>query len=111
MLKDAWVTDGGAAHERNMRAAIGRHVREYGGAWWLLQGRLGFEVPEFLDRQVQRTEDAATVGTSEAIAAELRALAEIGVDLVVLQIANDFTRGAHRDNMERIATEVVPALA
>jgi alkanesulfonate monooxygenase SsuD/methylene tetrahydromethanopterin reductase-like flavin-dependent oxidoreductase (luciferase family) len=111
VLKDAWITDGSAARERSMRAAIGRHVREYGGAWWLLQGRLGFDVPELLDRQVRRSEDAALVGPPDAIAQELRALDEIGVDLVVLQVANDFTRGGERENMTRIATEIVPALA
>lgn len=111
VIKDAWITDGTAVRERSARAGIGHHVREYGGAWWLLQGRLGFDVPELLDRQVQRSEDAAWVGPPEAIAADLRGLEELGVDLVVLQVANDFTRGGHRQNMTRIATEVVPALA
>ena len=38
VIKDAWITDGTAVRERSARAGIGHHVREYGGAWWLLEG-------------------------------------------------------------------------
>ena len=111
MVKDAWITDGSAAAERRMRDAIGRFTGEYGGAWWLLKGHRGFDAPELLTRQLERSAETATVGPPEAIASDLRELAEIGIDLVVLKVANDFTRPEHRENMRRIAAELVPALA
>ncbi len=111
VLKQAWITDGGTVPEQAMRAAIGRHTGEYGGAWWLLHGRLGFEVPELLADQLRRSAETASVGPAEAVTEDLRELEAIGVDLVVLHVANDFTRGGYRENMRRIAADVVGAVA
>ena len=110
MLKDAWITDGSAGAERAARAAIGWHVGEYGGAFWALNGQPGFEVPQLLKKQVSRTAEMAVVGSSAEVAEDLHALEEVGVDLVILQVAYDFARPQHRDQLQRIATEVVPAL-
>jgi alkanesulfonate monooxygenase SsuD/methylene tetrahydromethanopterin reductase-like flavin-dependent oxidoreductase (luciferase family) len=111
VLKNAWVTDGGAAEERRMRDAIARGGREYGGSWWMLRGRLGFDVPELLAEQMERAGETALVGTPDAVAAGIRELEEVGVDLVALHVAADFTRPAYRDAMHRIAADVLPQLA
>ena len=111
VLKDAWVTDGSAAAERRMRDAIGRFTGEYGGAWWLLQGRRGFDAPELLHDSSSAARRPPPSGLRRRSRRILRELAEIGVDLVVLKVANDFTRPEHRENMGRIAAELVPALA
>jgi hypothetical protein len=111
MLKNAWVTDGSAAAAEAARAQLRERGREYGGAWWKLKGVSGFAVPDRLDAQMARNADTAAVGPPEAIAAELRDLAELGVDLVVLHVHGEETRPAHREAMARIANDVVPALA
>jgi alkanesulfonate monooxygenase SsuD/methylene tetrahydromethanopterin reductase-like flavin-dependent oxidoreductase (luciferase family) len=110
VLKNAWVTDGSAAEARRIGEQIASNTREYAGSWWLLQGERGFEVPELLDAQMDRTVETAVIGPAEAVAASLRELEGIGVDLVVLHLSADHTRPAYRENMARIATEVMPML-
>jgi alkanesulfonate monooxygenase SsuD/methylene tetrahydromethanopterin reductase-like flavin-dependent oxidoreductase (luciferase family) len=110
VLKNAWVTDGSAAEAERMGALIASNTREYAGSWWMLQGRLGFEAPELLDRQMERAIETAFVGPAEAVAGSIRELAEIGVDLVVLHVSADFTRPLYRDNMRKIAADVLPLL-
>jgi len=109
VLKSAWIA-AGEAEERRMRDLIAAQQREYAGAWWILRGRLGFDVPDLLDEQMRRAADTALVGSAASIADEIAALEEVGVDLVVLHVAAELTRPAHRDNMERIAAELLPAL-
>jgi alkanesulfonate monooxygenase SsuD/methylene tetrahydromethanopterin reductase-like flavin-dependent oxidoreductase (luciferase family) len=110
VLKNAWVTDGSPAAARQMNDAITTNTREYAGSWWMLQGQLGFTVPELLDKQMSRAEETAIVGPPEHVAESLRELAGIGVDLVVLHVSADFTRPAYRENMRAIATDVLPLL-
>jgi alkanesulfonate monooxygenase SsuD/methylene tetrahydromethanopterin reductase-like flavin-dependent oxidoreductase (luciferase family) len=110
MLKNAWVTDGGRDEERRMRDLVADAQREYAGAWWLLGGHLGFDEPALLEEQMRRASDTALVGPPAAVAQELARLAGLGVDLVVLHIATDRTRPGYRENMRRVATEVLPAL-
>jgi alkanesulfonate monooxygenase SsuD/methylene tetrahydromethanopterin reductase-like flavin-dependent oxidoreductase (luciferase family) len=111
LLKSAWPTEGGRAEERRMREEIGRGSREYGGAWWSLRGTLGFDAPELLDEQVARAAETALVGPPAALVEEISALEAVGVDLVALHVAADFTRSAYRDAMHRIAADVLLELA
>jgi alkanesulfonate monooxygenase SsuD/methylene tetrahydromethanopterin reductase-like flavin-dependent oxidoreductase (luciferase family) len=111
ILKNAWVTDGTAAAEQAARAVIRSRAREYGGAWWLLGGSLGFAVPDMLEAQMERNTQSAFVGPPDAVAAELRELDGLGIDLVVLHIHGEETRPAHREAMERLAHDVLPNLA
>ena len=110
VLKHAWITDGGARAERAARAAIARDVGEYGGSWWQLRGRRGFDAPDLLREQMARSADGAAVGTADAVAEQLRELAALGVDLVVVHLAHPGSRPAYRDNLRRLAAEVVPQL-
>jgi alkanesulfonate monooxygenase SsuD/methylene tetrahydromethanopterin reductase-like flavin-dependent oxidoreductase (luciferase family) len=110
VLKNAWVTDGSPAEQRRMGELIAANTREYAGSWWMLQGQLGFEAPGLLDRQMERAIETAVVGPPDAVAASIHELAAIGVDLVVLHVSADFTRPAYRENMQTIATDVLPLL-
>jgi hypothetical protein len=110
VLKNAWVTDGTAREAQRMNEAIASNTREYAGSWWMLQGQLGFDAPELLDKQMERAIETAFVGPADSVAGSIRELAEIGVDLVVLHVSADFTRPAYRENMRKIATDVVPLL-
>jgi hypothetical protein len=94
-----------------MEQAVSSNIREYAGSWWELQGQLGFEAPELLDRQMARSVETALVGPAEEVASSLRELAGIGIDLVVLHVSSDFTRPAYRENMRTIAADVLPLLA
>jgi alkanesulfonate monooxygenase SsuD/methylene tetrahydromethanopterin reductase-like flavin-dependent oxidoreductase (luciferase family) len=110
VLKNAWVTDGSTAEQRRMGELIASSTREYAGSWWLLQGGLGFEAPDLLDKQMERAIETAVVGPPEVVAGSIRELAAIGVDLVVLHVSADFTRPAYRENMRTIAADVLPLL-
>jgi alkanesulfonate monooxygenase SsuD/methylene tetrahydromethanopterin reductase-like flavin-dependent oxidoreductase (luciferase family) len=110
VLKHAWITDGGPRAERAARAAIARDVGEYGGSWWELRGRRGFDAPELLEEQMARSAQSAAIGTPEAVAEQLRELAALGADLVVVQLAHPRSRPAYRENLRRLAAEVVPQL-
>jgi alkanesulfonate monooxygenase SsuD/methylene tetrahydromethanopterin reductase-like flavin-dependent oxidoreductase (luciferase family) len=111
VLKNVWLTDGSAPAEQAARAAIAESGREYGGSWWDLRGRRGFEAPELLDEQMARAAETALVGPPAALVAGLRELEELGVDLVALHVAADWSRPAYRDAMRRIAADVLPELA
>jgi alkanesulfonate monooxygenase SsuD/methylene tetrahydromethanopterin reductase-like flavin-dependent oxidoreductase (luciferase family) len=110
VLKNAWVTSEDRGEERRMRELIAAQQREYAGSWWLLRGELGFDVPQLLDEQMLRTADTALVGSAAAVAEGVSELADLGVDLVVLHLSSDLTRPAYRENMHRIATDVLPSL-
>jgi alkanesulfonate monooxygenase SsuD/methylene tetrahydromethanopterin reductase-like flavin-dependent oxidoreductase (luciferase family) len=110
MLKNAWIVDD-ADDEAAVRRAIGEASREYGGAWWELQGSVGFEVPELLDAQVARAAETALVGSADDLVAGLAELADAGVDLVALHVALDTTRPTYRAMMSRIAADVLPRLS
>ncbi len=110
VIKNAWVTDGSADEAGSLAAGLIAHTREYAGSWWDLKGSQGFQVPDLLDAQMDRAVKTALIGPPEEIVAGLEELAAIGVDLVVLHVSLDFTRPAYRDNMERIARDVIPAL-
>jgi probable F420-dependent oxidoreductase len=110
ILKDAWVdVDRTAAREWFLaRASV--HYREEAGSWWVLKGRAtGFEEPELLDRQLQRIVDTPLVGDPDDLRADLQALAEAGVDLVVLRFHFDVTASRSMDAMTLFARSVLPA--
>jgi len=111
VLKQAWLTDGSAAEERRARSAIAQDIGEYGGAWWRLGGQRGFAAPELLGAQMRRSASTAAVGPAEAIVEELAAIEALGVDLVVLQLADHDSPAAYRENLQQIAADVVPQLA
>jgi hypothetical protein len=110
MLANAWVTEGSAAEARVARDRVRAQAREYGGAWWRLDGRVGFDAPDLLDAQMARNEATAVVGPPDVLVAHLRDLETLGVDLVVLHVASEESRPAHRDAMARIAHDVLPGL-
>src|SRR5581483_3206153 len=67
--------------EAATRRRLSEQTREYAGAWWRLQGKLGFDAPELLDAQMLRSEETALVGPSEAFVDCIAELASIGLDL------------------------------
>jgi alkanesulfonate monooxygenase SsuD/methylene tetrahydromethanopterin reductase-like flavin-dependent oxidoreductase (luciferase family) len=107
VLKNAWLTDDDAEEQR-VRLAIGRAGREYGGAWWLLRGAYGFDEPDLLDAQAARAAESAFVGSAAEVATGIRDLEALGVDLVALHVAADFTRPAYREMMRRMAADLLP---
>jgi alkanesulfonate monooxygenase SsuD/methylene tetrahydromethanopterin reductase-like flavin-dependent oxidoreductase (luciferase family) len=109
VLKDAWLTAPGD-DEARVRRALTEQVREYAGSWWQLGGRLGFEAPELLDAQMERSQATALVGPPEALVAGISELEAIGVDLVVLQVRLDAARGGYREQLRRLAADVLPEL-
>jgi alkanesulfonate monooxygenase SsuD/methylene tetrahydromethanopterin reductase-like flavin-dependent oxidoreductase (luciferase family) len=110
MLKLAWITDGTSTDAARARSQLSEHAREYAGSWWRMGGRLGFDAPELLDKQMARNGETAIIGRPEAVAAALRDLGELGVDLVVLHVAPHDVQPAYREAMARVAEEVVPVL-
>jgi alkanesulfonate monooxygenase SsuD/methylene tetrahydromethanopterin reductase-like flavin-dependent oxidoreductase (luciferase family) len=101
-----------AGSERERRVGIAHHVavsREYTGAWYPLNGRPGFESPERLDAQIERSIETALIGTAGEVVDELRTLEEIGVDMVVLHILADAPSGHSRSVLERLGETVLPA--
>jgi alkanesulfonate monooxygenase SsuD/methylene tetrahydromethanopterin reductase-like flavin-dependent oxidoreductase (luciferase family) len=110
MMRHAWLTDGSESAAMRAAAAIAASIREYTGAWFTLRERPGFEVPELLDRQVQRAIDNALIGSPQQIIMRLREFEAAGVSLTVLQLTSDGERVAHRDNMSAIAAEVLPGV-
>jgi len=110
MLKLAWITDGTSTDAARARSQLSEHAREYGGSWWRMGGQLGFDAPERLDKQMARNTETAIIGPPEAVAAELRNLGDLGVDLVVLHVAPHDVQPGYREAMARIAEDVVPVL-
>jgi alkanesulfonate monooxygenase SsuD/methylene tetrahydromethanopterin reductase-like flavin-dependent oxidoreductase (luciferase family) len=111
MLKYVWATDGSDRETERAKAAIAASGREYSGAWFPLKGRPGFESPELLDRQLRLATDNAFIGPPEKIAADIRELEAVGVDLVVLQVMRDDIEVDYRGNMAELAEHVLSALA
>ena len=107
VLKDAWLTAPGEDAVR-ARGRLTEQTREYAGSWWLLHGRLGFDVPELLDAQMIRSQETALVGPPEAFVEAISELASIGVDLVVLQVRLDAAPGGYRGQLRALAGEVLP---
>jgi alkanesulfonate monooxygenase SsuD/methylene tetrahydromethanopterin reductase-like flavin-dependent oxidoreductase (luciferase family) len=108
--KNAWVTDGSDAAAQRFRDQTAANIREYAGSWWMLKGSLGFDVPDLLDRQMERAAETVVVGPPEHVAESLAELAGIGVDLVVLHVSADYTRPAYREAMHTLAADVLPLL-
>jgi alkanesulfonate monooxygenase SsuD/methylene tetrahydromethanopterin reductase-like flavin-dependent oxidoreductase (luciferase family) len=110
MMRHAWLTDGSKSAAMRAATAIAASIREYTGAWFRLRERPGFEVPELLDRQVQRAVDNALIGSPQQLIERMREFEAAGVSLTVLQLTSDGQRVAHRDNMAAIAAEVLPSV-
>jgi hypothetical protein len=107
VLKDAWLTEP-AEDEAAVRARLTEQTREYAGSWWLLDGRLGFDAPELLDAQMRRSAQTALVGRADALVEGIAELGAAGVDLVVLQVRLDAAPDAYREQLRRIADDVLP---
>jgi alkanesulfonate monooxygenase SsuD/methylene tetrahydromethanopterin reductase-like flavin-dependent oxidoreductase (luciferase family) len=107
MLKYAWATDGSARERDAARAVIAASAREYSGAWFPLQGRVGFQAPELLDRQLRMAADNAFIGRPGQIAEQVAELDQAGVDVVVLQMTRDDVAVDHIGAMEAIAERVL----
>jgi alkanesulfonate monooxygenase SsuD/methylene tetrahydromethanopterin reductase-like flavin-dependent oxidoreductase (luciferase family) len=110
VMKYAWVTDGRDGARAWAHEALASFTREYAGAWFPLRGRPGFESPELLDMQMRRTADTALIGPVEQLIAQLRALAEAGVEQVVLHLVGDGRLPERHEALTLIAERVVPAL-
>jgi alkanesulfonate monooxygenase SsuD/methylene tetrahydromethanopterin reductase-like flavin-dependent oxidoreductase (luciferase family) len=110
MLKYAWATDGSNSARSDAEAVIERSAHEYAGSWFELAGRLGFEEPSLLARQLRLGADHALIGTPASIAEEIERLGEAGVDLVVLQLTRDDVPVDHRPAMEAIAPHLPMAV-
>ncbi|MBM3678006.1 MAG: LLM class flavin-dependent oxidoreductase [Actinobacteria bacterium] len=110
IMRDTWVAADGRAADR-ARERIAAHYLEEAGAWWVLKGTVGFENPDQLARQRDRTLRAALIGTPEEIAARLRADVAAGVEVFVLRVDYDFHSQAELlEQIHRLAEEVAPLL-
>jgi alkanesulfonate monooxygenase SsuD/methylene tetrahydromethanopterin reductase-like flavin-dependent oxidoreductase (luciferase family) len=111
MLVDTWITaaDDTAARHAALERVV-RHHREYTAAWFTLEGQSGFERPELMDKQSDRTRSAAVIGPADHVLERLRQLRTLGVDAFVLNVRTDFPDGAHRRVMRELAESVLPAL-
>lgn len=96
----------------DFRRALRRHFTEEIGSWWALRGKPGFAQPEGLERQLVRIDESALVGPAEAVADELSAVLDAGVDFLLLRIAFDFVGHAElRTQMDRVAEQLAPLLS
>jgi alkanesulfonate monooxygenase SsuD/methylene tetrahydromethanopterin reductase-like flavin-dependent oxidoreductase (luciferase family) len=109
VLKDTWLI-GAGDDEAGVARGLAEQTREYAGSWWLLDGRLGFDVPELLDAQMRRSAETALVGTPDVLLEGIAELEAVGVDLVVLQVRLDAARHGYRDQLRRLGAEVLPAV-
>ena len=111
MLKFVRVTDGSEREFEHARAAIIGSAREYTGAWFPMGGTVGFLAPQSLARQLALAANTAFIGPPQAITARLEELAEVGIDVVVLQVMRDDQAVDYRGDMEALAEHVLPAIA
>jgi alkanesulfonate monooxygenase SsuD/methylene tetrahydromethanopterin reductase-like flavin-dependent oxidoreductase (luciferase family) len=105
-MRYAWVTDGSEEASRRAKVEFSRVTREYQGAWWSLQGKRGFDVPDLLEAQLDRAAATALVGTGEEIRSDISRLEKLGVDLVVLLVV-DGDRDRYRLQIEELAAASV----
>lgn len=110
ITQDVWVA-ADADEQAWFRAALAQHFREEIGAWWALDGELGFARPELLARQLDRIDGSAVVGAPDVVAGRLTELFEAGAELLLLRVAYDFAdRRALHAQLERLAGDVAPRL-
>jgi alkanesulfonate monooxygenase SsuD/methylene tetrahydromethanopterin reductase-like flavin-dependent oxidoreductase (luciferase family) len=110
MLKYAWPTDGSRRALDEAREMFATSAREYSGAWFPMQGVIGFEDPQRLEAQLRRGSVNALIGTPDEIAAGIEDLRRVGVDLVVLQLAHEDVEVDYRRALQRLGAEVLPQL-
>jgi alkanesulfonate monooxygenase SsuD/methylene tetrahydromethanopterin reductase-like flavin-dependent oxidoreductase (luciferase family) len=111
MTKDVCV-EPDSRRADDFRAALRRHFTEEIGSWWALRGKLGFEQPEGLERQLTRIDESALVGPAAAVAEALDEAYAAGVDFLLLRIAFDFVGPDElRRQMRSVAEDVAPLLA
>lgn len=113
MLKDVWIDDSGARAREWFLPRLRRHYREEAGAWWVLGGNShGFGASAALDRQVDRATSAAVVGDPEEVAERLGAVADAGIDTVVVRLNFDFVSPQRLDaGMTLFAESVLGVLS
>lgn len=112
MLKDVWIDTDGARARRWFLPRLRRHYLEEAGSWWVLKGTThGFGAPDLLERQVDRTVDAAITGDPDEVAAQLAACVDAGVESLVVRLCFDFVSPPELDAaMELFARTAMPAL-
>jgi alkanesulfonate monooxygenase SsuD/methylene tetrahydromethanopterin reductase-like flavin-dependent oxidoreductase (luciferase family) len=72
---------------------------------------IGFDAPDLLDEQMNRTAETALIGSPAEVAEGIRELVEIGVDLVVLHVSGDVGGPAYREVIAGIGAEVLPLVS
>lgn len=108
--KYAWLTDGSARERQAIERQITTSVREYAGSWWPLRDAIGFEAPGPLDEQMRRIAETSLIGPATEVANDIGALAQVGVDLVVLHVSGDYSRCGYRREIDRLGADVLPLL-
>lgn len=109
-LRDVWI-EPDPARARELHARFVHNFREEAG-WWVLKGSPAFEVPELLERQMDRVGSSALIGSADEVAEGLRALLEAGSEFLCLRINFDLaTEPQLREQMHRVAEELPPRLA
>jgi alkanesulfonate monooxygenase SsuD/methylene tetrahydromethanopterin reductase-like flavin-dependent oxidoreductase (luciferase family) len=109
VIRHAAVTDGSPREAAAARAAIAAASREYQGAWWRLKGQPAFDVPDLLERQLERATETALVGTAAEVAGQIDALASAGADVVVLQVEPLADAGAQHARLSGLAAALPTA--
>lgn len=109
MIKDTWVDLDGDRARRYLYPRLATGTREYGRGWWVFkQGLTGSDRPDLVEKQVQRAHRAALAGDPDEVAADIRALADAGVDVLALHVQRAATRDRSRDCMQLMADHLLP---
>ena len=110
MLRDVHITDDPAA-ARWFARRLRDHYLEEIGAWWVIDGEVGFANPANVEKQVAYNERGAIVGDAEQVAAGIAALFDAGVTHLAVRLHYDFLdRAAVHEQIVRLARRVAPIL-
>ncbi|HWL42045.1 MAG TPA: LLM class flavin-dependent oxidoreductase [Ilumatobacter sp.] len=107
MLKDVWIGDDDTDARSFFVPRLRRHYAEYATAWWA-RGDDDQPDPAKVDAQIERSVEAAFVGSAATVAEQLGELAADGVSLFVLQFHSEQTDASARQQMQRIGRELLP---
>ncbi len=109
-LRDAWI-EPDPARARALHSRFVHNFREEAG-WWILKGRPAFEVPDALERQMDRVAGSVLIGSADEVAQGLRSLLVAGSQFLCLRINFDLAAETElREQMHRVAEELPPRLA
>lgn len=109
VIKDVWVTTGQQRERTAYLDRLAQTYREY-GVWWVVGGAWRAPSrPERYAKQVERAVSNAIVGPPAQVVAELDALRDAGVQLVVAHLHRDWTRGSpFVTAVEHLASHTLP---